>query len=120
METDEVSRQQMHKDVSTQHIHEELQKIPFAFSLQNPLLIQLAMLYDLCHEEHLYAVLGHTRVSLCSTLTAKRETLIFYQVPGTGTFSARKSCQYLHLISCSPSKSSTYPQQHLDIKHTGK
>lgn len=93
METDEVSRQQMHKDLSTQHKHEEVQKIPFAFSLQNPLLIQLAMLYDLCHEEHLYAVLGHTRVSLCSTPTTKRETLIFYQVPVTGTFSAQ-SCQY--------------------------
>lgn len=57
METDEVSRQQMHKDVSMQHIHEGVQKISFAFSLQNPPLIQLAVLYGLCHEEHLYTVL---------------------------------------------------------------
>lgn len=34
-----------------------ISKISFAFSLQNPPLIQLAVLYGLCHEEHLYTVL---------------------------------------------------------------
>lgn len=54
METDEVSRQQMHKDLSTQHKHEEVQKIPFAFSLQNPLLIQLAMTYAMRNTSTLF------------------------------------------------------------------
>lgn len=64
-------------------MHKEVPKIPFAFSLQNPLLIQLTVLYGLPRETNTwYHHLGYARVSLCSALTAKREMITFTKVPG--------------------------------------